>query len=146
MPLFTPDMLKKRITDITMADLRLLGVRGLLLDVDNTLTTHGSQELDPAVQRWLEDMAAQGVRLTVVSNGLPKRVEPFARRIGLRHISLQALSSRLLAWSAPAQPAAQGVCGGGGPDLYRYRRFPACRGAVDPASADPAGASADPSL
>lgn len=87
MPLFTPDMLKNRITDITMDDLRLLGVRGLLLDVDNTLTTHGSQELDPAVQRWLEDMVAQGVRLTVVSNGLPKRVEPFARRIGLRHIS-----------------------------------------------------------
>ena len=88
MPLFTPDLLKNRITDITVKDLRALGVRGVLLDVDNTLTTHGSQKLDPAVRRWLEEMAAQGIALTVVSNGLPKRVEPFAKKIGLRYIAM----------------------------------------------------------
>ncbi len=87
MPLFTPDLLKNRITDITLEDLRALGVRGLLLDVDNTLTTHGSQALDPAVRQWLEAMAEQGIALTVVSNGMPKRVEPFAKKIGLRHIA-----------------------------------------------------------
>ncbi|HIW74160.1 MAG TPA: YqeG family HAD IIIA-type phosphatase [Firmicutes bacterium] len=88
MPLFTPDLLKNRITDITMEDLRALGVRGLLLDVDNTLTTHGSQELDPAVRRWLEEMAGRGVALTVVSNGMPRRVEPFAKKLGLRQIAM----------------------------------------------------------
>lgn len=53
MSLFYPTILRKRVTSITAEDLRALGVRGLLLDVDNTLTTHGSQALDPAVLAWL---------------------------------------------------------------------------------------------
>ena len=92
-------MLRNRITDVTLDDLRRLGVKGLLLDVDNTLALHGSQELDPAVEHWLRRMQEAGVRLTVVSNALPRRVAPFAERIGLRHVafSLQAPALRLLA-------------------------------------------------
>ena len=50
MPLLYPELLRNRITDITLEDLRALGVKGLLLDVDNTLALHGSQVLDPAVE------------------------------------------------------------------------------------------------
>ena len=50
MPLLYPTILKNRITDITAQELKERGIRGLLLDVDNTLTRHGSQELDPAVE------------------------------------------------------------------------------------------------
>lgn len=82
-----PDLLKNRITDITADDLRALGVRGLMLDVDNTLAIHGSQELDPAVEDWLRRMGEAGIGLTVVSNALPRRVAPFARRIGLEHVA-----------------------------------------------------------
>ena len=87
MPLFYPTVRKHRITDITADDLRALGVRGLLLDVDNTLTRYKSQELDPAVAAWLQRMQQQGIALTVVSNGLPRRVRPFAQKIGLRCIA-----------------------------------------------------------
>ena len=82
-----PDILKNRITDITYDDLKRLGVRGLLLDVDNTLTTHGSQVLDPAVEAWLDQMKELGIGLTIVSNSTPKRVGPFAGKVGLRFIS-----------------------------------------------------------
>ena len=87
MSIFYPTLLRNRITDITPEDLRALGVTGLLLDVDNTLTTHGSQELPPEVDRWLKSVAAKGFLPTVVSNALPKRVAPFARKIGLRYIA-----------------------------------------------------------
>ena len=87
MPLFYPTVRKHRITDITADDLRALGVRGLLLDVDNTLTRYKSQERDPAVAAWLQRMQQQGIALTVVSNGLPRRVRPFAQKIGLRCIA-----------------------------------------------------------
>ena len=87
MPLFYPTVRKHRITDITAEDLRERGVRGLLLDVDNTLTRYKSQELDPAVAAWLQRMQQQGIALTVVSNGLPRRVRPFAQKIGLRCIA-----------------------------------------------------------
>ena len=87
MPLFYPTLYRERVTDITPGDLRGLGVRGLLLDVDNTLARHGSQFLDPAVEAWLAEMKAAGISLTIVSNALPRRVEPFARRVGLRFIA-----------------------------------------------------------
>lgn len=87
MSIFYPTLLRNRITDITPDDLHALGVTGLLLDVDNTLTTHGSQALSPEVDRWLKSVAAKGFLPTVVSNALPSRVEPFARKIGLRYIA-----------------------------------------------------------
>lgn len=86
--LLYPDLLKNRITDITLSDLMKLGVRGLLLDVDNTLTELGSQKIDPAVKMWMEEMKRNGIGLTVVSNSFPSRVHPFAARIGLRYICL----------------------------------------------------------
>ena len=87
MSLFIPTLYKKSLPDITEDDLRAMGVRGLFLDVDNTLTTHRSQHLDPAINDWLYRMQAAGIALTVVSNSNPGRVRPFAEKIGLRHIS-----------------------------------------------------------
>lgn len=87
MSLFHPDLLKNSITEITYDDLQRLGVRGLLLDVDNTLTTHGSQVLTSAISEWLENMKRMDIALTIVSNATSKRVEPFARRVGLKFIS-----------------------------------------------------------
>lgn len=81
-------MLKNRITDITHADLRQLGARGLLLDVDNTLTTHQNPDLEPAVMAWLQGMKELGLRLMVVSNARTRRVEPFAHKIGLPFVDL----------------------------------------------------------
>lgn len=88
MSLLHPTLLKNRITDITKEDLRALGAKGLLLDVDNTLTTHGSQQLDPAVADWLFRMCADGFRLLIVSNATRKRVAPFAERLGLGFVSM----------------------------------------------------------
>ena len=88
MSLLYPTLYRERITDITAEDLHTLGVRGLLLDVDNTLTTHGSQHLADDVKAWLEYMQQAGFLMTVVSNSWEWRVAPFARRIGLRHTSL----------------------------------------------------------
>lgn len=82
MSLFYPTILRKRVTSITAEDLRALGVRGLLLDVDNTLTTHGSQALDPAVLAWLRAMEAAGFTPTVVSNALRQAGGAFRRQAG----------------------------------------------------------------
>ncbi len=83
MSLFYPTLYRRRITDVTVEDLRRLGVQGILLDVDNTLTTHDNPDLDPAVTAWLAAMKAAGFQLTVLSNNQAPRVAPFAARIGL---------------------------------------------------------------
>ena len=98
MALFYPTLYRRRITDITLDDLQTLGVRGLLLDVDNTLTAHGSQHLSPEVQEWLASMQRAGIGLTVVSNALPSRVAPFAEKIGQRYTAFSCKPSPVGFW------------------------------------------------
>lgn len=86
--MLTPEYLFQDITHITPEFLRQQGIRALLLDVDNTLTAHGSQQLSRPVADWLAQMKAQGVRMVIVSNNLRRRVEPFARQLGLEYISM----------------------------------------------------------
>lgn len=83
MSLFYPTILKNRITEITVDDLQAMNVRALLLDVDNTLTKHHSQELSDDVATWLDGMKAAGVNMMLVSNSKEPRVAPFAAKIGL---------------------------------------------------------------
>lgn len=98
MAIFYPTIYKNRITDITLQELEEWGVRGLILDVDNTLTTHGSQELSRDVQEWLQKMQEAGIRMTVVSNSWEWRVAPFAEKIGLQHTSLSCKPSPFGFW------------------------------------------------
>lgn len=83
MSLLTPTLLRKRITDVTPEDLRALGVKGVLLDVDNTLTTHYNPDLPAAIAAWLAAMQREGFRFTLVSNAKRRRVEPFAAKLGM---------------------------------------------------------------
>lgn len=98
MAVFYPTIYKNRITDITLQELQEWGIRGLILDVDNTLTTHGSQELSSDVQMWLDEMQKAGIRMTVVSNSWEWRVAPFAQKIGLQHTSLSCKPSPFGFW------------------------------------------------
>lgn len=83
MSLFHPTILKNRITELTVDELRDLQIDALLLDVDNTLTKHHSQELPEDVAAWLAEMKAAGLSLMLVSNSKEPRVAPFAARIEL---------------------------------------------------------------
>ncbi|MBP5303453.1 MAG: YqeG family HAD IIIA-type phosphatase [Clostridia bacterium] len=98
MSIFSPTMMKNRITDITVEDLKSLGIKGILLDVDNTLTKFHSQVLTKEVEQWLQTIANAGFKLTVVSNGLPKRVRPFTKKIGLESVSFSCKPSPLGFW------------------------------------------------
>ena len=83
MSLFFPDIYLKSITALTPALLGRWGIRGLILDVDNTLTTHDNPAPDPEVLRWLEEMSTQGIRMIILSNNSPQRIRPFADMLGM---------------------------------------------------------------
>ena len=106
--LITPEYVFQDVTHITPEWLAAKGIRALVLDVDNTLALHGSQVLDPAVEDWLQKMRKAGIRLTVVSNALPRRVAPFAGRIGLRHVAFSCKPFPLER-RPPSCPAAEGM-------------------------------------
>ncbi|MCI6640291.1 MAG: YqeG family HAD IIIA-type phosphatase [Pygmaiobacter massiliensis] len=87
MSLLRPDDLFATVSLITPEYLKKRGIRALVLDVDNTLTAHGSQEVSQEVLDWLESLHKAGIKLTIASNNFKKRVEPFAKKLGLSCVS-----------------------------------------------------------
>lgn len=83
-----PDIKLDRVTEITVDLLKKNGINALILDVDNTLSTHHGQHLTDGLEEWLNNMRENGIKLTVLSNSTDKRLAPFAAKIGLDYISL----------------------------------------------------------
>ena len=83
-----PKIKLEKVTDISIDILNKYGVKALILDVDNTLSTHHGQVLTDGLPEWLETMRKNGIKMTVLSNSNSKRLTPFAKKIGLDFISL----------------------------------------------------------
>lgn len=77
----------RRVTEITPDILKKLGIRGLILDLDNTLTTHDNPVPGEGVLDWLDVMKKNNISLMIVSNNHPPRVKPFADMLGLEFVS-----------------------------------------------------------
>lgn len=86
--LLRPNIKLDKITDISVDILKKYNITALILDVDNTLSTHHGQVLTDGLENWLENMRENNVKLTVLSNSTKKRLDPFAKKIGLDYISL----------------------------------------------------------
>lgn len=86
--LLKPEIKLERVTDITPQILNKYNIDSLILDVDNTLSTHHGQILTDGLPEWLENMKQNGIFLTVLSNSKEARVKPFAEKINLEYISL----------------------------------------------------------
>ena len=88
MSFFIPDLILNTVLDVTPELLASLGVKAAILDVDNTLTTHGNPEPALGVQEWIDEMQTAGIPLMIVSNNVMERVRPFAQRLGLPFVSM----------------------------------------------------------
>ncbi len=86
--LLKPDIKLRGITDITVELLNKNNIKALLLDVDNTMSTHHGTVLTDGLMEWIAKMQQSGIKLMVLSNSKRFRIEPFAARIGLPFISL----------------------------------------------------------
>lgn len=100
MPFLTPKYIFADITHITLQFLKKNDIRALVLDVDNTLTEHGSQELRPDIEEWLYQMQAAGIRMMIASNNTKERVAPFAEKLGLDYVSFCCKPSPIFWFSA----------------------------------------------
>ncbi len=87
MAFFRPTALRERVTDVTPELLSALGVRALLLDVDNTIASYSSHEPVPGAVEWVKEMEKSGFQVLIVSNNYKRRVSAFAARFGVDFIS-----------------------------------------------------------
>lgn len=84
--LFKADFAFRRVVDITPSFLEKQNIKGLLLDLDNTLTTHDNPKPADGVSDWILKIKSIGVKMVIVSNNHPPRVKPFADMLGLDYI------------------------------------------------------------
>ncbi len=85
--LLVPHTQVQSVLDLGVGRLREMGLDALLLDVDCTLKSYGSQQVGEDVAAWLGELRAAGVGLCLVSNGWGKRVRPLADQLDLPFVA-----------------------------------------------------------
>ena len=88
MPLLMPTISIDNVTDIDIKMLKSMNIKSILLDVDNTLASHGSQEPFEGVIEWSYKIREQNIKIVIISNNFKNRVAPFAKKFNLPFVSL----------------------------------------------------------
>lgn len=73
----------RRIEEVDPRALRADGIRGVILDLDNTIVAWNAPEPTPEVERWVAELTASGLRACIVSNNFTGRVRAVAQRLGV---------------------------------------------------------------
>lgn len=63
-----PDYFFERLTDITIEDVKNMGVKALAVDLDNTLVIDFSYRLSAESRQWVDMMRGAGIPVVLVSN------------------------------------------------------------------------------
>lgn len=71
---------------ITYDFLKKHNIKGLILDVDNTLALHDDPEPADGIAEWAKNMRRHGIKLLILSNNDEKRVKPFAQKLGMDYV------------------------------------------------------------
>ena len=59
------------------------GITALLIDIDNTLAPYEQPVPDDRIKRWFDDLKANGISASLISNNHPPRVELFNKELRL---------------------------------------------------------------
>ena len=94
MDFFTPTYMFAHFYDVTPQFLEEHGIRGLLIDIDNTLAPYEQPDPDDHIRAWFASLAENGIRTALVSNNHAPRVERFNETLGLLAFSDSGKPSR----------------------------------------------------
>lgn len=86
--LLTPNYIFTCVEDIDLAAWWQAGLRGIILDVDDTLTRKNSPHVAEPVLLWLQQAQTLGFQCLIVSNNhYPTHIEEIASRLGIAAIA-----------------------------------------------------------
>ena len=77
-----PDYYFKKYSDASAGFLVSIGVRGIVLDIDNTLVPYENPTPSEPLLAWFDSLADAGIRAAFVSNNNATRVECFNKNLG----------------------------------------------------------------
>lgn len=79
---FMPDCYYPDLSHITPEMLCEKGIKGLVMDIDNTIVTYDDPEPTPAASAWFEKVTGAGIKISFVSNNDWDRVNEFNKNLG----------------------------------------------------------------
>ncbi len=80
---FYPDYRFDKFDDVSAEFLISIGIKAVLLDIDNTLEPYENPTPSDRVVVWLSSLASRGIKAGFVSNNECERVELFNKELGL---------------------------------------------------------------
>ena len=80
---FVPDYRFNTFSEVSVEFLLSIGVKGIILDVDNTLEPYENPTPTKPVVEWLESLKAAGISAAIVSNNNEERITLFNEELGL---------------------------------------------------------------
>lgn len=81
-----PDAAFSRIADIRPDWLESRHIKGLILDLDNTLAGYADEHPPQSAVDWVAGLASHGIEIIVLSNNNSARVEAFCAPLGVRFV------------------------------------------------------------
>jgi hypothetical protein len=81
--MFGPDRFAPRLKDVSLDELEAAGIRGLIVDLDNTLLGFRETELATDHLAWVAEAHDRGMAIVMVSNNFSERVRAIAQRLGV---------------------------------------------------------------
>ena len=79
----TPDYMFATFDKVTPDFLQSIGVRALLIDIDNTLAPYEEPDPNQTILDWFDTLKKNGICVALVSNNHAPRVERFNKPLGL---------------------------------------------------------------
>ncbi len=73
----------KSVLDITVEDLRKMGVKAVALDIDNTICNDGKENCIDGLEDWLKNVRAAEIKVIIISNAIGSRPKRIAKKLGL---------------------------------------------------------------
>lgn len=77
----------KSIFKIEPEVLKARGIKGIIIDLDNTLVAWNVREATPEIIAWFKEMQAYGFKITIISNNNEERVKYFSEPLELPFIA-----------------------------------------------------------
>lgn len=83
----TPDCVFDTIYDITPEFLRTRGIRGALIDIDGTVSSHRVKHPTGKLCAYVKSLQDAGIQVLFLSNNKAERVGVFSEPVGIRWVS-----------------------------------------------------------
>lgn len=93
--LLTPNMQVRKITDITIEMLKENNIKGMILDVDNTLIDLDRVPLE-GIKEWIDNMKNECIKFCIASNSLKKdKIEKVAKMLDIPYVHFSAKPTKI---------------------------------------------------